>query len=141
MDFRLKGLSIESTKRETDFGQEIYGCPKLAQPSSFPAEPGRAQPNEVSSASHSSSLLSSAIHSSSLLSSATHSSSLLSSAIHSSSLLSSTRRAQLYAKRSAQPKELSSAQRDQLGQKCSALHKEVSSAKRAQLYAKRSARP
>ena len=85
----------------------------------------RAQPKEVSSASHSSSLLSSAIHSSSLLSSATHSSSLLSSAIHSSSLLSSARRAQLCEKRSAQPEELNSAQRGQLGQKSSALRKRL----------------
>ena len=71
----------------------------------------RAQPKEVSSASHSSSLLS--------------------SAIHSSPLLSSARRAQLYAKRSARSEELSSAQRGQLGQKSSALPKEVISARRA----------
>ena len=101
----------------------------------------RAQPKEVSSASHSSSLLSSSIHSSSLLSSATHSSSHLSSA----------RRGQLIprelgSKRSAHPKrawpeEVSSTSRGQLSQKSSALPKEVSSARRAQLCPKRSARP
>ena len=87
----------------------------------------RAQPKEVSSASHSSSLMRLATHSSSLLSSVIHSSSLLSSATHSSSHLSSTRRGQLI------PREL--------GQKRSALPQEVSSAKRAQLCPKRSARP
>ena len=55
----------------------------------------RAQPKEVSSASHSSSLLRLATHSSSLLSSTIHSSSLLSSATYSSSHLSSARRGQL----------------------------------------------
>ena len=87
----------------------------------------RAQPKEVSSGSHSSSLLRLATRSSSLLSLAIHSSSLLSSATHSSSHLSSARRAQLI------PREL--------GQKRSALPQEVSSARRAQLYTKRSARP
>ena len=86
----------------------------------------RAQPKEVSSASHNSSLLSST----------THISSLLSSAKRSSSLLSSARRAQLYGNRSAQlcPRgQLCSAQRGQLIQESSALPKEVSSSRRAQL--------
>ena len=83
----------------------------------------RAQLKEVSSASHSSSLLRLATHSSSLLSSAIHNSSLLSSAIHNSSLLSSATYS-FY---------LSSARRGQLiprelGQKRSALPHEVSSA-------------
>ena len=96
----------------------------------------RAQPKEVSLASHSSSLLRLATHSSSLLSSAIHSSSLLSSATHSSSHLSSARRGQLIPrelgqKRSALPQEVSSAGRGQLCPKRSALPKEVSSAKRA----------
>ena len=30
--------------RETDFGRESYGRPKLAQPSSFPAELGQKSP-------------------------------------------------------------------------------------------------
>ena len=41
--------------RETDFGRESYDRPKLAQPSSFPAELHQESPSkEVSSASHSS---------------------------------------------------------------------------------------
>ena len=92
----------------------------------------RAQPKEVSSASHSSSLLSLAIHRSSLLS----------STIQSSSLLSSARRAHLCAKRSARLEELSFAQRGQLGQKRSARPQELSSAQRGQLIQqKRSAHP
>ena len=70
---------------EMDFGRESYGRPKLAQPSSFPTKLGRrAQPKEVSSTSHG------------------------------SSLLSSARRAQLCKKRSARPEKLSSDQRGQL---------------------------
>ena len=72
----------------------------------------RAQPKEVSSASHSSSLLRLATQSSSMLSSAIHISSLLSSATYSSSHLSSARRGQLI------PREL--------GQKRSALPQEAS---------------
>ena len=87
----------------------------------------RAQPKEVSSVSHSSSLLRLAIHSSSLMRLAIHSSSQLSSATHSSSYLSSAKRGQLL------PREL--------GQKRSALPQEVSSAGRGHLCPKRSARP
>ena len=63
------------------------------------------------------------------VSSASHSSSLLSSAIHSSSLLSSARRAQLCEKRSARPEELSSARRAQLCTKRLARSEELSSTK------------
>ena len=110
MDFRLKWLSIESTNAQNEHGQGSYGHPKLAQPSSFPAELGQESPTkEVSSASHS------------------------------SSLLSSSRRAQLYTKRLAHARELSSNQRGQLMQESSALLKEVSSCRRAQHCSKRSA--
>ena len=93
----------------------------------------RAQPKEVCSASHTSSLLRLATHRSSLLRLATHRSSLLSSAIHSSSLLSSATHSSSH---------LSSARRGQLiprelSQKRSAIPQEVSSARKGQLYPKR----
>ena len=102
----------------------------------------RAQPKEVSSASHSSSLLSSAIHSSSLLSSARR------AQLCKKRLVQLCARGQLIQESSALPKEVSSALRkrsahpgelssDQRGQLSSA--QEVRSSKRAQLCPKRSA--
>ena len=102
----------------------------------------RAQPKEVSSASHSSSLLSSAIHSSSLLSSARRAQlcgkrsvqlCARGQLIQESSALPKEVRSAL-RKRSAHPGELSSDQRSHLSSA-----QEVSSSRRAQLCLKRSA--
>ena len=109
--------------REMDFGRESYGCPKLAQPSPFPAELGQKSPAKGGQ------LCLTQLIPAEL--------GQKSSALHKEA--SSCRRAQLYPKRSAHAGEISSAQRGQLMQESSALSKEVSSCRRAQLCPKRSA--
>ena len=120
-----------------DFGRGSYGRPKLAQPSSFPAELGQESPTkEVSSASQSSSLLSSAKRAQLSTKRSTHAGELISNQKgqlmqESSALLkevSSCRRTLHCPKKSSHAGELSTAQRGQLMQESSALTKEVSSA-------------
>ena len=106
---RMKGISDEKVMVVRSWHSLAHSLLSSAR---------RAQPKEVSSASHSSSLLSSTMHSSSLMI----------SAIHSSSLLSLARRAQLCEKRSVQL-----CARGQLIQESSTLPKEASLALRKRL--------
>ena len=128
-----KGFPWSLRTHETDFGQESYGRPKLAQPSSARAELGHTQliPAELG---HTQLILAKLGHTQLILAELGHTQLIpaelgqKSSALHKE--VSLARRAQLCLKRSARPEELSSTQRGQLGQKSSALHKEVSSARR-----------
>ena len=109
--------------RETDSGRESYGRPKLAQPSSFPAELGQKSPAKGGQLG--------------LTQLIPVELGQKSSALHKEA--NSSRRAQLCPKRSAHAGELSSAQRSQLMHESSALSKVVSSCRRAQIFPKRSA--
>ena len=100
--------------RETDFGRESYGHPKLAQSSSFPAELGQKSPAKGGQLGLTQLIPAELGHTQLIPAELGQKSSALRKEV------SSARRAQLCLKRSAWPEELSSAQRGQLSQKSSA---------------------